>query len=131
MTSGYTVSNVFVPNPGTQLRTGAYARLRPSTPHGSFLWFSSGRDDFKSQMAAKCTDLIEAVAINQRNMVAHFQLFLEKVIAVLHAEEYALGAGVVAKAYAADDLALRNKQLEQSGEIRHIVIVWPASRLKS
>ena len=61
-------------------------------------------------MLAQGADLIEAIAIDQRNMVAHLQLLLEEVIAVLHPEEYALGAGIIPKANAADNLALGNKQ---------------------
>lgn len=61
-------------------------------------------------MLAQCANLTEAVTIDQRNMVAYLQLLLEEVVAVLDPEEHTLGAGVIAKAYTANDLTLGNKQ---------------------
>ena len=70
----------------------------------------SGRDNPEAQVLTQSADLVEAVAIDQRHMVACIQLLLEEVVAVLHPEEHALGAGIIPKANAANDFALGNKQ---------------------
>lgn len=56
-------------------------------------------------MAAQGADLFKAVAVDQRHMIPNLQLLLEEVISVLNPEEHPLGAGVIFKAYAADNLA--------------------------